>query len=207
MKKAIIIPYRGTISDKSRLHTDLEQSLLESLLHNVTQHVLQEALGVKGVDRVYLLTQKNNLGFRGNYERLLDKGEGLNDSIQNMLYEIKEEVRIIIMADLPLVTSQNIQEVIDYHISTNDVVLAPTEDNGTSIICFNKNINLPRLFGKNSSLRFKEYFKNNEIGFNLLNYRESYRDIDTFKDLIKISKNELLSKELISIFKECVKIE
>ncbi|MHA1203182.1 MAG: NTP transferase domain-containing protein [Candidatus Heimdallarchaeaceae archaeon] len=207
MTKAIIIPYRGTISDKSRLRSDLNLIILEKLLSNVTQNVINEALKVKRIDKVYILTQKSELEFHGNFEILIDKVGDLNGSILTALRDIDEETIVITMADLPLITSTHIEDVIENHVETSKVVLAPTEDKGTSLICFNKTQIFPGLFGKNSSLRFKEFFENNSFGIVLKAYEEAYRDIDTFKDLIKIANNELLPNDLHSIFKECVKLE
>ncbi|MCE7743050.1 MAG: NTP transferase domain-containing protein [Candidatus Heimdallarchaeota archaeon] len=207
MAKAIIIPYRGTVSDKSRLRSDLNLTILEQLLSNITQNVIYEALKVKGIDKVYVLTQKSELEFYGNFEILIDRVGDLNGSILTALREIDEETIVITMADLPLITSTHIENILENHIKTSDVVLAPTEDKGTSLVCFSKTHSFPGLFGKNSSLRFKEFFENNSIGIALLTYNEAYRDIDTFKDLIKIANNELLPNDLHSIFKECVEFE
>ena len=207
MSKAIIIPYRGSISDKSRLHSNLNIEILEKLLHKVTQKVIYETLQVADIDRVYILTQKSNLQFHGDYTILKDKGNELNSSVKSAIEEIHEEIIIIVMADLPLITSDKINEILHKHITTSRIILAPTEDKGTSIICFQRKTIFPGLFGKNSSIRFKEFFDNHSDGLDLMDYDEAYRDIDTFKDLIKIADNELLSNELHSIFQECVKFE
>jgi 2-phospho-L-lactate guanylyltransferase len=207
MTKAIIIPYRGTISDKSRLHTDLNIEILEQLLYKVTQHVISEALRVADVDRVYVLTQKSYLKFQGNYVLLKDKGDELNSSVLRAIEEINEDVILIVMADLPLITSEKIDEILQKHIKDNKIILAPTKDKGTSIICFHRETIFPGVFGKNSSIRFKEFFENHSVGIVLMSYNETYRDIDTLKDLIKIASNELLPNELHPIFQECVEFE
>ncbi len=207
MTKAIIIPYRGTILDKSRLHSVLDLKILEQLLNKVTQNVLNEVLQIEGIDKVYVLTHKSELEFQGNYDLLKDKGKELNDSILHALDDIEQEIVTIVMADLPLIKSTHIEEILEDYLKTNSVILAPTEDKGTSIICFNKTYGFPGLFGKNSSLKFKDFFERNPEGIILKTYREAYRDIDTFKDLIKIANNELLPNGLHSIFKECVKFE
>lgn len=207
MKKAILIPYRGTISDKSRLRSNLKEELLEKLLKQVTQNVINKTLQVKDVSKVYILTHKPDLEFQGNYYILKDKADELNSSILKALDFVSEEIIAIVMADLPLLTSTDIEEIFEEHIKMNKVVLAPTEDKGTSIICFDKVIKFPGVFGKNSSIRFQEFFEKNKVGFYLKPYNETYRDIDTFKDLIKIIETNLLPPKLQSIFKECVEFE
>ncbi len=207
MKKAILIPYRGTISDKSRLRSNLNEELLEKLLKSVTQNVINKTLQVKDISKVYILTHKPDLDFQGNYYVLKDKADDLNNSILKALDDVPENIIAIVMADLPLLSSTEIEEIFEDHIKMNKVVLAPTEDKGTSIICFNKTIKFPGVFGKNSSIRFQDFFENNKIGFYLKLYNETYRDIDTFKDLIKIIETNLLPPKLQSIFKECVEFE
>jgi len=207
MSKSIIIPFRGTISDKSRLHSVLNHKMLEKLLSLVTQRVIKESLQVEGINQVYILTQRDRLPFQGEYKLLKDKGNDLNSSVFTAIEEVHEKIVVIVMADLPLITSDKIQEIIQEHIKSGKVVLAPTEDKGTSVLCFDKQCNFPGLFGKESSMKFIEYYNNNSVGVSLMEYDEAYRDIDTFKDLIKIANNESLAIELHSIIKECVKFE
>ncbi len=207
MSKAIIIPYRGTVTDKSRLRSNLDEIILERLLKEVTQNVIHEVLKIRGIDKVYVLTQKSELEFEGNFEILKDKGKELNDSISLALEEIEEETIVIVMADLPLITANHIEDIINKYKKTLKAILAPTADKGTSIICFRRKEKFPKVFGRNSSLRFKEFFERNSIGITVNKYNKAYRDIDTFKDLIEIADNELLSNELRSIFKECVEFE
>ena len=178
--------------------------MLTKLLRKITQKVIDETLKLTEISKVYLLTRKSDVELEGEFEILKDRGEELNDSIANALQEINEDIIVIIMADLPLITSHYIQEIINQYDKTHHIVLAPSEDKGTSIICFRKNEVFPKLFGKNSSLRFKEYYENLSIEITINEYIEAYRDIDTFKDLIEIVKNELLPTNLQKIFKECV---
>ena len=207
MLKSIIIPFRGTISDKSRLHSVVNHKILEQLLNHVTQRVILEASHVKNVDQVYVLTHRDELPFQGNYKLLKDKGDDLNTSVLAAIKEVPEDIITIVMADLPLITSKKIQDIIQSHLKDGYVILAPTEDKGTSVICFNKQYSFPGFFGRESSIKFKEYFYKNSIGFNLMRYDEAYRDIDTLKDLIKIADNEQLAFEIRSIIKDCVKFE
>ena len=107
------------------------------------------------------------------------------------------------MADLPLINTETITKIIKLCKMEGKIILAPTLDNGTSILCFNKRVKFPFLFGKNSSLRFKEKFREDGLDFELLEHEEAYNDIDTFKDLLKLSELKSIPEWLKKILESC----
>jgi len=105
---------------------------------------------------------------------------------------------------MPLIKSEDIEKILKLHQEKHEVVLAPTTDNGTSILCFNREINIPRFFGKHSALRFKEWFEENSIPHCILKNNDAFRDIDTFKDLLELKENNILPEWLQEILKDSV---
>ncbi|MFW9853261.1 MAG: hypothetical protein ACFFDS_09970, partial [Candidatus Thorarchaeota archaeon] len=93
--------------------------------------------------------------------------------------------------------------IIKLHKMEGKIILAPTLDNGTSILSFNRSDKFPFLFGLNSALRFKEIFKKKGLNFEILIHENFYNDIDTFKDLIKISKLDFIPEWLKRILEKC----
>jgi len=205
--EAIIIPYRGTVSDKSRLRSDLKETSVGKLLYCMTQNLINEVSIIETDVHLYILTKKNNLSFSGKFTLLSDKGNELNESLTNAFKEIEEDIITIIMADLPLIKSEEIKAILYRHKIEKKILLGPTPDNGTSILTFNKNNSFPLVFGKNSALRFRDVFEEEAISYEILESKDIYRDIDKFKDLLEIMENNSIPENIRQIIKECVDFE
>ena len=205
--KAIIVPFRGTVNDKSRLRSNLKATSIEKLLYHMTQNLIDEISKIESSFNLYILTKKEELNFSGSFSILLDKGEELNESLQEAFKEIQEDIIIIIMADLPLIKSEDLQLILNKHTNEKKIMLGPTPDNGTSILVFNKRDSFPLVFGKNSALRFREVFESLGSSFEILESKNAYRDIDKFKDLVELEENSYLPNNIKQIIKECVDFE
>lgn len=205
--EAIIIPYRGTVGDKSRLRSDLKETSVGKLLYHMTQNLINEVSMIETDVHLYILTKKNNLSFSGKFTLLSDKGNELNESLTNAFKEIEEDIITIIMADLPLIKSEEIKAILYRHKIEKKILLGPTPDNGTSILTFNKNNSFPLVFGKNSALRFRDVFEEEAISYEILESKDIYRDIDKFKDLLEIMENNSIPENIRQIIEECVDFE
>ncbi|MHA2357201.1 MAG: 2-phospho-L-lactate guanylyltransferase [Candidatus Heimdallarchaeaceae archaeon] len=202
MRTGILIPFRGTKKDKSRLRNEISEEIVDELLERMIQHVIDVCMESEFEKEIYILTKNETIELEGDYRILQDQGEDLNDSINKARGLIEEDTIIIIMADLPFLNSRIVEQIINSHKEDNQIVIAPSDDNGTSILCFNTKSNFPFVFGQKSSIRFEELFKKNNIDFLLLEYEETYRDIDTFKDLIEIENFKSVPEWLIEIIEE-----
>ncbi len=186
MTLGIIIPFRGTQKDKSRLRENMDDQLVNELLKEMFIHVLNEVVKIKFDKTVYILTTKKQLNFcKYKHEIINDTGDNLNKSLIEAIRQVKEEIIVILMADLPLVTKKEILATIQ-NLQHYDVVIAPSNDKGTSILAFKRSIDFPFLFGKNSSLNFMKYFKKTGHKVKMLKYSQRFRDIDTFKDILHL---------------------
>ena len=201
MSIAILIPFRGTKKDKSRLRKDFEESLVENLLHDMMQHVLNEVSLLEERYTIYILTKNEDVNFEGQYLILRDIGKDLNDSVEQAFTSIEEDYIIITMADLPLLKTEDMRKVIETIKTGINVVLAPTSDNGTSILGFNKSVSFPLLFGIDSALKFENMFKDQNIKYEILPHSIGYRDIDTFKDLMELENNSSVPDWLLKFIK------
>ena len=103
------------------------------------------------------------------------------------------------MADLQLLKTEDVERVIIEVKQNHKIVLAPTFDNGTSILGFYKDMLFPLLFGDNSAKKFQKMFLEKDIENKLLTYSDRYKDIDTFKDLIELKRNNILPDWLAEI--------
>lgn len=123
-----VIPYKKE-NAKSRLSPVLtlgeREEFVELMLKDVIS-VLSEA----GVDKIDILTT-SIFGVADDIETNVIVSElGLNEVLNEYLSKISEPV-MIIMADLPLVTTQHIDDIIN---SDADVTIVPGKGGGTNIL-------------------------------------------------------------------------
>jgi len=190
IENAIIIPFRGLKIDKSRLKRDLPENKVESVLVLLTERLLKILNYVKYNKEVFILSKNSKIRLRGNYQILIDEGEDLNSSISKVISKIHAQNYIIIMADLPLIDTKNVEEVISLVRNKKAIVLVKSQDNGTSVIGFPKSFKFPFVFGRQSSKKFIQNFKNLKLPFVVIEEVQWSIDLDTKKDLREIIKNE-----------------
>ena len=77
MRIGILIPFRGTQKDKSRLRIDLDDKLVDSLLNEAIKHVLKEVAKLRMEKTIYLLTKMENTDFNEINKILQDQSNDL----------------------------------------------------------------------------------------------------------------------------------
>ncbi len=201
MTVGIVIPFRGTDLDKSRLREDMDEISVRYILNRMTQQVISEIMKLDKKVNLYILS-KNKISFDGKYQIAEDQGKNLNDSLQKFASKMNEDIIMIIMADLPLINNFHIKSILETVEQEKKVIIAPAEDYGTSILCFNRNVSFPFFYGKKSAKRLANYLTKTSINHQVLEYDFCYQDIDTFKDLTNLNQNNSLPEWLKSYFKE-----
>lgn len=200
MTIGIVIPFRGTDLDKSRLREDMDDNSVRYILNRMTQQVIFEIMKLDKNVNLYVLS-KNKVSFDGKYQIAEDQGKNLNDSLQKFASKMNEDIIMIIMADLPLINNFHIKSILETVEQEKKVIIAPAEDYGTSILCFNRNTRFPFFYGKKSAKRLTNYLTKISINHQVLEYEFWYQDIDTLKDLINLNQNNSLPEWLKSYFK------
>lgn len=199
---AILIPYRGTNKGKGRLRKDIDDSTVDNILFEMTQHIIEESSKIDYQNNIYLLTRNQNTEFKGSYNSLVDEGDDLNDAVSLASKKLEEDIVLVVMADLPLISKDELEKTIYLLQETNHVIIAPSQDNGTSLLGFVKGSLTEFVFGKNSSYKFQEIFETNKIPYHIFDYKKSFKDIDTFKDLTEIAQDDLCPQWLKEIVME-----
>ncbi len=202
MTVAILIPYRGTNKGKGRLRKDVDDSTVDNILFEMTQHIIEESSKIDYQNNIYLLTRNQNTKFKGSYNSLVDEGDDLNDAVGLASKKLEEDIVLVVMADLPLISKDELEKTIYLLQEANQVIIAPSQDNGTSLLGFVKGSLTEFVFGKNSSKKFQEIFETNKIPYHKFDYKKSFKDIDTFKDLTEIAQDDLCPKWLKEIVME-----
>lgn len=201
MTIGIVIPFRGTDLDKSRLREDMDEISVRYILNRMTQQVIFEIMKLDKNVNLYVLS-KNKVSFDGKYQVSEDQGKNLNDSLQKFTSKMNEDIIMIIMADLPLINNSHINSILETVEKEKKVIIAPAKDYGTSVLCFNRNTPFPFFYGKKSAKRLANYLAKTSINHQVLKYDFRYQDIDTLKDLINLNQNNSLPEWLKSYFKE-----
>ena len=124
----VVIPYKKE-NAKSRLSSVLTLGEREEFVEFMLKDVIS-ALSEAGVDKIDILTT-SIYGVADDIETNVIVSEfGLNEVLNEYLSKISEPV-MIIMADLPLVTTQHINDIIN---SDADVTIVPGKGGGTNIL-------------------------------------------------------------------------
>ena len=207
MTVAFIIPFRGTNNDKSRLRLDLEDAIVEKLLFLMFQHVLSEINKVELDKVVYVVTKNTSLPINNKVILLEDNEHSLNAALTTAISKVTEDNIIIVMADLPYISSLELQNVSQILLGETDVILVPTEDRGTSLLGLKKPLSFPLSFGIKSFEKHISIMKSKGLTFFVPNDKELFRDIDTLKDLKESFQNNLTPDWINSIIKEVEKHE
>ena len=202
MTVGVVIPYRGTGTSKSRLRESMDKETVQQILYKMTQQVISEVMKIETSVNLYILTKESDIRFKGKFQVFKDKGSNLNESVKQFTCEIEEDIIMVLMADLPLIKHTHIESILNSVKKKKDVVVAPAGDNGTSVLCFKRTINIPFFYGEKSAIKFSKYMKESGINSLILKKEHCYQDIDTLKDLIDLNQNNFLPKWLKGYLKE-----
>ena len=123
-----VIPYKKE-NAKSRLSPVLTLGEREEFVELMLKDVIN-TLSKSGVDKIDILTT-SIYGVADDIETNVIVSElGLNEVLNEYLSKVSEPV-LIIMADLPLVTTRHIREIT---VSDKDVTIVPGKGGGTNIL-------------------------------------------------------------------------
>ena len=109
----LIIPVKPPHQAKSRLSEVLSEDQRAKLARSMLRHVFGAALAAGGVDQIALLGP-SRLGLPGDVMLLGDPGGGLNPAVESALAHVADEGAgrmIVLFADLPLLTSQDVERL------------------------------------------------------------------------------------------------
>lgn len=175
-----VIPYKKTKA-KSRLSSVLtlkeREEFVESMLKDVV-NTLSDAQ-IKNID--VLTTTSNSIPDNLDVN-VITSEYGLNEAINSYLKNIQEPV-LIIMADLPLVKSNHITDVIN---TKKDVVIVPGKGGGTNILYLKKPEKFTVKYYGSSFLTHCNIAKKNLNAVEIYDSFLASTDIDEPHDLVEI---------------------
>ncbi len=132
-----VIPLKDIRSSKTRMAVALSASDRALLLRRTFDRVVQAVTAADGVaDVLVVVGDEEGLGWADGHglSTLADPGGGLNAALQAADRLLGATPTLVLPADLPLVTAEDVDRVIDARPGPPGVVIAPTGDGGTGAL-------------------------------------------------------------------------
>lgn len=107
-------------------------------------------------------------------------GSDLNDAVRAAVSAIPCEALLIVTADLPCVTSEDLTEVLDRDAQ---VVVGPTRDGGTSALLRQPSTVIPTAYGRGSAARHLDLARDAGVPSAVVDRPGFRADVDTWEDL------------------------
>jgi len=211
----IIVPFKNFKEAKSRIRRNLPDINTARIVKFMLEDVLYQVKKSKISDRNFIVTKDKEaikLAERIGIDILLEKNQ-ISESTsvdwaskQLVLLGGKNVLRI--PSDIPLVKSEDIDEIFDYALINNSCVIVPSRSGtGTNAILRNPPNVIPSFFGSDSLKKHIEAFKKKNITYLVVKNTNIALDIDCTEDLAKLRsskvKNQTTKYLFNSIYKNC----
>lgn len=196
-------------NSKTRI-TNIPPDARKRLTKAMLTDVVQSTLEAKSISETFVMSPDHEiikLAEKLGAKSILEKDErGLNVAVSEGTGELEKrgaEGLLVILGDLPLLTSDLLDLLIKKAISRPWVVIAPSKDNGTNILLRTPPGVIPHVYyGQNSSkihIRIAQYY---QIPYTVFRSPRLMIDIDTFQDFALIRKYESEKTCTIQLLKE-----
>ncbi len=156
MRVHVIIPFKGVMESKSRLASGISDELRKHLVVAMLSDVIAAVNSSKKLSHLIVITSEKNIeNIMPKDATLLleDKPRGINQAIiEATEYSLgmNSEATLVIPADLPLITPQDIDAIIYEGKSKPVVILSPSLTGGTNILFRAPPQIIEPKFGRNS---------------------------------------------------------
>ncbi|MFN8445662.1 MAG: 2-phospho-L-lactate guanylyltransferase [Caldilineaceae bacterium] len=155
----LLLPVKPFAQGKSRLASVLTEGERRSLNQALLQHVLATALSAKIFSGATVISRDPRaleLARSHGVEALAEQGSGLNRALaQGRCHAMAKQADalLVLPADLPLLTIEDLHSLVQQATSTSSVVIAPSPDGGTNALFLQPPTAIPFRFGRNSFKR------------------------------------------------------
>ena len=193
MNPKAVIPFKkeraksrlgGVLSEKER--EEFAVRMLGDVLVALSESEIEEAEIISMCSEEQIKEDLNRrLGLKSNLNLKLsvrEDGRGLNEVLNEEIKDEKEPV-LIIMADVPLATSESIDKIISRE---EDVVIAPGREGGTNALFLRKPYKFAVSYYGISCLKHIEMAKRRDLSYAIHDSFFISTDIDEVDDLIEL---------------------
>jgi 2-phospho-L-lactate guanylyltransferase len=185
-----IVPVKSLALAKSRLSEMLDPSERRALALAMLEDVLRLLQATPVVTRFGVVSRDTSVlrvAQQMGADRLLDQSTDLNGALTQAASQYTQagaQALLILHADLPLVTPDELGHMAAKLATPNDIALAPARDAGTNALACIAPHPIPFLFGGRSLERHVHAAREQRLTPHLIRSRGLERDIDRPEDLI-----------------------
>lgn len=197
MKTVAIVPVKGLWEAKGRLAGVLQPGERLFLARDMLHHVLSVLAASGAVDKVAVVSpDPGSLDLPGSVAPLQQRRSGLNNGLEEgREWALGEgaDALMVLFADLPLLSPDNIVDIVELGTPNGTLVLAPDRhQSGTNVMLAHPPMLARFAFGLDSYRKHME--EGREGGAHLQIYRDrgTALDIDTPDDLALLDREKLL---------------
>ena len=202
MRTAVVVPVKSPAQAKTRLATVVTPQGRAALARDMLCHVLDVLSCAEGVAGVAVITPDTRLPLPEDVVLIEQSKEGLNTLLEQGREwgkEIGADALLVIFADLPLLSVEEIEEMLALGREKNTVVLAPDRHRtGTNAMLAHPAALARFAFGENSLARHRALAR--EAGARVVEYisEGTSFDVDTPDDLALVKSKRLRAGERVA---------
>ncbi len=211
----IIISFKNFKEAKSRMRKDLSDTVTLDIVRCMLEDVLWQVKRSKISDKNFIVTKDeeaiemaNKIGI----EVLLETNQA-NESVSvdwasKHLISLGAEKILRVPADIPLVKSEDIDEIFNYALMNKSCVIVPSESGtGTNALLRGPPDVIPSFFGPGSLKKHVQAFEEKGVKYLVVENPNIALDVDCLEDLaplVRFPKTKNLTTEYLlnSVFKD-----
>jgi len=191
-----IVPVKNMVVAKQRLSDFLDSKERQSLFHSMLTDVLIALHNTSCLDGIAIITKDEkaiNLAKKFNVRVIKEEtNSGQTLAVEHGISKLMADgVKDLLQVpgDVPLVTPEEIQHVIDKHLSAPSMTIVPARDRmGSNCIACSPPNSVPLCFGNNSFSPHLKAAQNLGINPTIITLPGLGLDIDTKADLLELLK-------------------
>lgn len=194
----IAIPMKDPARAKTRLTGHLSSEERSDLAHALYLHTLQQ-IQVPGV-QVLVVSESDRVLYdarKHGAETLKEQSsQGLNAACrraETWATERNYPRMAILPADLALLSSNDVTELVAQRVTKKDVFLCEASDGGTNCMMFTPGAGMTFLYGRNSFQAHRRFAMANELVCHVVRSSGLRFDVDTSEDLAELRREGLIS--------------
>lgn len=192
----VLIPVKSLSAAKSRLAGYLSLEERKKLMLQMLTHVITTIKSCETLTQIAIVTPDllvQHLAKQNGIKILHEEKPGYNEALTYAAHHENEHPLLTIAADLPLVTTQDILQLIT-RAQRYDLVLARSKDGGTNALVTKQPLLIPYLFGQNSFEKYKQEAAKRKLSIGVYQSETIAFDIDTPQDLQVLQEIKRTSK-------------
>ena len=211
MKTSVIIPVKSFSKSKSRLN--LPESKVTNLCEIMLKEILQVVSETKSIDDVLLVSKDESafkIGKQFRCTEIVDEKEsGVNDAItlaNRYLAENRYDCSIVLPQDLPLITTEDLNNLIWFYEKTKNAIIVPSRHfDGTNALVRRPKLDLKTRYDEGSyRFQFEPLIATN-VKYSLGLIHRIMIDVDSVLDVnyvIKQNTKPMFCNKMREIFSD-----